>query len=323
MKALIRRKSGGFLRKHIIAGIDPGSTFGIAILDLSGRSIALKSTSGGMGEAVRIIESFGTPSMIATDVAPVPQTVQKIASYFSCRVFSPWQNLREEEKRAIARGAPAANSHERDAYACAVLAYRHHANRLRSIDALSELSEEEKSRLKHLILRGYRLKDAFISLEEKEKAPSPQGQKPADGKAHPARLSAEELKERAVFLARENANLRMLVKRLEAEKEELSRRLSALQNEYRRSLMMDSELRRLKFRLRQALERISGRHGSKREQQEGRKASPPSQPAPQASEGQPSLRSRAQSSLNESVERELDIERIVMEYRRARDGSKR
>ena len=73
------------MSRHIIAGIDPGTTIGIAILDLSGRKIATLSASNGMGEAVSIIEKHGTPSLIACDKMPAPEMVHKVASYFSCR----------------------------------------------------------------------------------------------------------------------------------------------------------------------------------------------------------------------------------------------
>jgi uncharacterized protein len=119
------------LQTHIIAGIDPGSTVGIAILDLSGRKIATASTFGGMSEAARIIEKHGTPSIIACDVSPAPEMALRLASFFSCRLFAPGRDIREEEKRQIAHGAATSNNHERDAYAAAVLAYRSHANKLR------------------------------------------------------------------------------------------------------------------------------------------------------------------------------------------------
>ena len=299
---------------YIIAGIDPGATVGIAILDLQGKRIALRSTAGGgIGEAVRIIESFGTPSLIATDVTPPPETAQKIASYFSCRLFYPRQNVREEEKREIARGSPVQNNHERDAYAACVLAYRSHANKLRQIDALAELSQDDKDRIKHLLLRGYHLKDAFASLEEQAEEDGRQaGQHPhAPPTAHVPSL--EELRSRVSSLARENANLKLLVERLEDEKQQLSSRLALLQNEMRRSILQDSELRRLKWQLQQSLERFSWKKQAKK------KGAPPQKPqaVPQKQHHAPSKHGM-KNSLNNLGEGSIDSEKLVAEYRKGR-----
>jgi len=287
---------------YIIAGIDPGATVGIAILNLSGKRIALKSTSGGMADAVRIIESFGTPSLIATDVTPPPDAAQKVASYFSCRLFYPRQNVREEEKRAIARGSPIQNNHERDAYSACVLAYRQHANKLRQIDALQDLQQEDREKIKHLLLRGYRIKDAFAAIRE------PSGEETAEEKktaptAHV--LSPEELRLRVSSLARENANLRLIVERLEEEKNQLSSRLALLQNDMRRSILQDSELRRLKYQLQQSLDRFTYKKKSGQQKQH---------PAPKKHED----KSPDKDDLNKLIESKLDIEKLVAEYRKGR-----
>ena len=299
------------MQHYIIAGIDPGATVGIAILDLSGKRIALRSTSGGMADAVRIIESFGTPSLIATDVTPPPETVQKIASYFSCRLFYPRQNVREEEKRAIARGSPVQNNHERDAYSACVLAYRSHANKLRQIDALQDLQQDDREKIKHLLLRGYHLKDAFAAIETEEDAAMGKEVVP---KAHTAPtahvLSSDELRSRVSSLARENANLRLLIEKLHSEKEQLSSRLELLQNDMRRSILQDSELRRLKYQLQQSLDRFTY-HKKERK-------AVAQQHHPQPAAKKHVEKSPDKDALNKLIEPKLDIEKLVAEYRKGR-----
>ena len=39
--------------RHIIVGIDPGATFGIAAIGLDGRKVAMRSTMGGFGCALQ------------------------------------------------------------------------------------------------------------------------------------------------------------------------------------------------------------------------------------------------------------------------------
>lgn len=291
---------------YIIAAIDPGATTGIAILSLSGKKIATASTNGGMGDAVRIIERHGTPSLIACDVSPAPEAAQKIASYFSCRLFEPGRGVREEEKRQIAKGAGVENNHERDAYAAAVLAYRQHANKLRQIESLPDISREDKERVSHLMLKGYRLKDAFLELREPEKG---QAKAVADEKASARPISAEDLKERVSSLARENANLRLMLSRIENEKGQLKERLRLLENGVRQSFLRDSELRKLRFQLQKSAEWLQ-----RRKKVHGKLPQKKLQKAQQKSAGLPPGMDEVLNSGGHS----LDLEKMVADYRKGR-----
>jgi predicted RNase H-like nuclease (RuvC/YqgF family) len=308
-------------------GIDPGATFGIAAVGLDGQGIALRSTMGGFSDAARVIEGMGTPSLVACDTNPAPEAALRLASYFSCRLFVPRASVREEEKRQVARGAGTANSHERDAYCAAVFAYRAHANRLRQIDALSELARSEKERIKHLLLRGVRVQDAFLMLREPEKEAPRRAKAPAAMKT----ASSEEIRARLESLVRENANLRMSVERLEEEKAALLHRLRLMENGVRRSVLRDSEFRKLRFQLQNAMAKLqrglpaseprgsdpmnrlswkrSGKtahsqlHGKK-----GEKEQKTEKPEPDES----------REGINSLGEQELDLERLVAEYRKGR-----
>ena len=304
------------MSRHIIAGIDPGATIGIAILDLCGGKIAAESASNGISGAVKIIEGYGTPSLVCCDVVPAPEMVQRIASYFSCRLYAPQQNIREEDKRLVARGAGMENNHERDAYAAAVYGFRAHANKLRRIDSLPELSLPEKEQVKHLLMKGYRIKDAFAAIGE-----IGQEEEPIAGRKtvpEPAASSPAELKARISGLARENANLRLLAERLENEKSQLEVRVRRLENGVRETVLRDSELRKLRFRLQQSLSRLGFRkqEGQKprHAEEEGRKTPLPNQP-----KGHDGEKGQKQEDDVLNVEEErLDLEKMVMDYRRGK-----
>jgi predicted RNase H-like nuclease (RuvC/YqgF family) len=346
------------LSSYIIAGIDPGATVGIAIVSLSGKKIATASTSGGMGDAARIIEKHGTPSLIACDVFPAPEMAVKLASYFSCRLYCPQKEIREEDKRRIAgeaRGAGAlgsekeiANNHERDAYTAAVYGYRVYANKLRQIDSLADLSHEEKEKLKHLLLKGYRMTDAFALLSE----PVAEVKEEVQTKTTQMRtLSPEEMRDRLSSLARENANLHLAMERMENEKRQLASRLSLLENGVRQSFLRDSELRKLRFQLQKTAERIgNGKKWKKHRQkaataaqkswQQKQESNPPKPPAQLIAKAQPQpvsqpAKTQAQFSqpvhakkiiapsdadddLNMFTETKLDLEKLVAEYRKGR-----
>ena len=297
------------MHSYIIAGIDPGATVGIAILDLSGRKLASESSAGGISEAVKIIERHGTPSLICCDVASAPEMAQKVASYFSCRLYSPQQNIREEDKREIARGTALSNNHERDAYAAAVFGFRAHANKLRQIDALSELGSGEKEKIKHLLLKGYRIKDAFAAIGEKAAAGEPTAERKTI--VLPSSATPEELRTRIASLARENAHLRLLAERLEGEKRQLEGRVRLLENGVRQSFLRDSELRSLRYRLQQTLSRLSFRKKG------GKGAHQQPQQKQQGALKVPAEREEEGGNLNMEEER-LDLEKMVMDYRKGR-----
>ncbi|MEM4358914.1 MAG: DUF460 domain-containing protein [Candidatus Bilamarchaeaceae archaeon] len=137
---------------YIIVGVDAGIKTGYAILNLKGGIVAVGVERGASHERiVKIISGFGTPSVIATDVNPAPSFVDKIAARFSVPLFLPGRVISLEEKKRIGKGI--VDPHIRDAYAAAVKAYRHYANRLRQIEKLA-LGQNERERRKHLLIRG-------------------------------------------------------------------------------------------------------------------------------------------------------------------------
>lgn len=325
---------------HAIVGIDPGATFGIAIIGLDGRKRHTASTTGGFPDAARLIEEGCTPSLVACDTNPAPEAALRLASYFSCRLYFPRESIREWEKNAIARGAGIADSHQRDAYCAAVYAYRAHANKLRQIDALDGLAEEEKSRVKHLLLRGVRVQDAFLLLREPEERDARgrgAGEHAREGSARaPAAVaSPSELKLRLETLARQNTNLRMANERLETEKAALSSRLRLLENGVRQTLLRESEYRRLRHRLSQSLAKLSqtgrmagARHGQKKPENKGQQAQVGRHGQTADSGGTArhgggafaptGEKNRHSEGINSLIEPNVDLERLVEEYRKSR-----
>ncbi len=315
-------------KRHIIVGIDPGATFGIAAVGLDGRRLALRSTLAGFSDATRMIETMGTPSLIACDTNPAPEAALRLASYFSCRLYIPRVSVREEDKRLVSRGAGTSNTHERDAYCAAVFAYRAHANKLRQIDALADLAHGERDRIKHLLLRGVRVQDAFMMLREPEKEePRAHARAPSAMKT----ASTDELRGRLESLARENANLRMTVERLEEEKGALLHRLKLMENGVRQTVLRDSEFRKLRFQLQNAMNRLSwkGKKRTAHYEAPAKKEEPKRKDAPPAAEGEETDRhsgrafaQRAKPERSEEInslgEPEIDLERLVSEYRKGR-----
>jgi predicted RNase H-like nuclease (RuvC/YqgF family) len=110
---------------EIIVGIDTGTTTAIAILDLKGRILFLKSKREyKISEIVEDILRFGKPILICTDKEKVPKKVKKIASLFSCKIFHPTKNPSRIQKYRITKNFEYRNYHERDAIFSAIKGFK-------------------------------------------------------------------------------------------------------------------------------------------------------------------------------------------------------
>lgn len=254
---------------YLIIGIDPGHTVGVAALDLSGHLLHVSHISGdradlkatGFPAAVSLIESWGTPSLIATDVRPAPEMALKLASVFNVPLYVPARPWREDDKKEALRNlishlqspvrssSIAQNTHERDALSAAIQAWRAQQNLLREADT-REMPFELKERFKHLLLQGYRTDFALRKIDEENK--TTETIVPTAPKVAPA-PSAPSLSPQMLLLERQNAELRKHISFMEHEREGLLHRIRLLENGVRESLVrerlyrqMEAEIRRLK-----------------------------------------------------------------------------
>lgn len=117
---------------HLIVGVDPGVTTGIAAVTLNGELKML--TSGkelGRGQVVRILSEVGTPVVVATDTSPPSEYVKRLATMLNAALITPQRPLTIEEKRRLVSDFVNSSSqhfkvkdaHQRDALAAALYAY--------------------------------------------------------------------------------------------------------------------------------------------------------------------------------------------------------
>ena len=119
--------------KSLILGVDPGTTIGVAALDLDGNFVDLKSSRQmSLKDVVDYILSLGQPVVVASDVAKMPASVEKIRRLFQAVAYSPKEDRTQEEKVALCGDLPYSNDHERDSLAAAVEAFRYFDNRFRN-----------------------------------------------------------------------------------------------------------------------------------------------------------------------------------------------
>jgi len=122
-------------RKRLILGLDPGTTWGYALLDLSGTVIETKSSKGiGMSQILRAVTEKGKILAVATDKKTVPFQVSKMAASLGARVLKPSFDLSQEEKRILTREYDFADSHQKDALAAAIYAFKLFKPKLQSVE---------------------------------------------------------------------------------------------------------------------------------------------------------------------------------------------
>jgi len=230
--------------RYLIAGIDPGTTVGIAVFDLS-RNLLFLASEREMGKEriVERIKEFGKPAVVACDVTPAPDLIIKIAAAFNARIFTPEKNLTEEEKRELTRGYACANPHEADAVASVVRAFNAYDNKFRLIErVLRERGLAEKAdEVKYLVLNAISIQNALLMLEiEREgKVKVPAMPSPA-----PSRLPEPKYLAEMKRIIAANMELRKAVERLEAEKRRLEEKMRLLERGVAERLARDKEIRR-------------------------------------------------------------------------------
>jgi predicted RNase H-like nuclease (RuvC/YqgF family) len=170
-------------RCYIIVGLDPGTTTGIAALNLSGELVDLISSRAmSSSEVIEWIAARGRPLLVATDVYPTPGAVEKVKRAFSAVLFSPGADIPAEEKIALGREFGYRNDHERDALAAAASAFKKYRNKFLQVERKvpEDLDPDE---VKALVVRGFSIENAVSELltpEASQLAKPPAGQAEAD-----------------------------------------------------------------------------------------------------------------------------------------------
>jgi len=226
---------------YVIVGVDPGTTFAIAAVDLNGRFIgAWSARDAGKEKTLQEIQKLGIPCLIASDVARAPDAAVKLAAYANTRLFTPPRDLGQQEKLELARGCKCANEHELDALAAALKAYHYFENKMRLIDrVVAERGFESKAEdVKRLAIGGVSVHNILLLLE---KPAAPAKEQRAQPAAQPE--SRRDLLAEISLLANSNAELRKAVERMERENSALKEKLARLERGVQERLLRDSEIR--------------------------------------------------------------------------------
>ncbi|MGM0371976.1 MAG: DUF460 domain-containing protein [Halobacteriota archaeon] len=121
-------------RDRVFVGIDPGTTTAVGIVDLDGEPLETwHSRTADMATVIEWIIERGRPVLVAADVTPMPETVEKIRRSFDAAAWTPTADLPVDEKLHRTRNAATANDHERDALAAALFAHDDYADTIERV----------------------------------------------------------------------------------------------------------------------------------------------------------------------------------------------
>ena len=217
--------------KYLIVGIDPGTTIGIAVLDLNGELIKVQSSRQmTMADVIELIWSLGKPIIVASDVVPMPFTVEKIRRAFQAVPFTPRTDIPVETKYELAGTFGYGNDHERDALTAAVEAYRFWKHKfsgiLKRVPAGVDLEEVRAG-----LIRGQSLERILTGRKEpaekiEEKKPeisldtSDERVRILDGKVKDLRTLVSDLQQEITALKRQNQTLSKRITAIKAEREQ-------------------------------------------------------------------------------------------------------
>jgi len=236
-------------KRYLIAGIDPGTTTAVALIDLSGNLISVKSKKDwSLADVIEFINSNGKPVIIATDKKNPPEFVNKIRASFNAILYSPKEDLSLEKKRDLTSKFSFLNDHERDALASAMDALKSYESKFRNIEKRVPMGfDVEKAKAE--ILKGTALRSLFEvqSAEKAEKRDEPETN-------YPELLEKKDKKIRE--LIEENEILKKQISELRAEVEKLRTRIVAISEEEREKVRREIYVRNLEAKIKELNEII-------------------------------------------------------------------
>jgi uncharacterized protein len=122
-------------RDHVLVGIDPGTTTAVAIVSLEGEVLDVwSSRTSDTADVIEWIVERGRPIVVAADVTPMPETVEKFRRSFDAAGWTPGADVPIDEKQHRTRDHPYDDDHQRDAMAAALYAFDAHEDQFGRID---------------------------------------------------------------------------------------------------------------------------------------------------------------------------------------------
>ncbi|PSP33558.1 DUF460 domain-containing protein [Halobacteriales archaeon QH_10_67_22] len=232
-------------RDYVVVGVDPGTTTAVAIVGLDGEVLDVMSTRTADTAAVTewIIE-HGRPVVVAADVTPMPETVEKLRRSFDAAGWTPERDLPVDVKQHRTREEGYDNDHERDAMAAALGAFDHHTDQFDRIAAKVPPGEDVGPVVARVVAGEESVESVLADLRD-------DGGEESDDAGHEPNEQTPEQR-RISDLETQVERLQSHVDRLEAtiedkdeQLDEYEQKLTAARSEQRREARRDREVTRL------------------------------------------------------------------------------
>ena len=233
-------------RDHVIVGIDPGTTTAVAIVGLEGEVLDVwSSRTSDTAEVIEWIVERGRPIIVAADVTPIPETVEKFRRSFDAAAWTPTRDLPIDEKQHRTREHHYENDHQRDAMAAALYALDAHEDQFERIAAKLPPGMDRGEVTARVVAGEESVEAVLRDLRDDE------GSSDDDATEHePRELTAEE--KRIKSLERQVERLKSHVDTLEGRVEDRDERINELENslsgarrQERKEVRKDREVSRL------------------------------------------------------------------------------
>ncbi len=254
-------------RDRVIVGIDPGTTTAVAVVGLDGTVHELYSSrTADTADVTEWIVEQGRPIIVAADVEPMPETVEKFRRSFDAAGWRPTTDLPVDEKLHRTREVSYENDHERDALAAALYAYDDHADQFERIAEKTPPRLDREAVIAGVVAGGASVEAVVAELrEESGDGDGDDGDADEADPTEPDRTEEEETIRR----------LRDRVERLEshaesletelAERDERVDELEAELEEARREERIEARSRRIVARLERERDRLERERDEARE----------------------------------------------------------
>ncbi len=209
---------------HVVVGIDPGTTTAVSIVSLEGEVLDVWSsrTTDTAGVIEWIVER-GRPIVVAADVTPMPETVEKFRRSFDAAGWTPERDLPIDEKQHRTRDHPYDDDHQRDAMAAALYAFDAHEDQFGRIDAKLPPGIDRGEVIARVVAGEESVEAVLRDLEDDDESEAESTQ------PEPRELTAEERRIRD--LERQVERLQSHVSTLEGRLEDRDDRIAELEGE--------------------------------------------------------------------------------------------
>ena len=243
--------------KLLIAGVDPGTSLGYAVLDIEGKVVKIKSSKQmNLNSLIAEVTNLGKVMVVGTDKAKIPGFVELFSVKTGGRVIRPKEDLKIVEKRDLIFGYSTRDSHEADALASALFAYKEVRSLLKKIEVF--VKHNNKSNIKERIIELVIAKDISIKhavdiIEKPEKKEVKiikkvvEERKLSQNDFLKLYTKVKRYEKEIVFLRKQNDNLKQELKKVFDRYKYIAKKVDNLRSDEKTEELIGFKEKRIKF----------------------------------------------------------------------------